>query len=249
MISVLAVVLLLVLFFAHQSRLSVALSALIVFLVALNPITHLEGILESKIRQRLATGALLVLVVCWAASSWPTEKPPHSDLRIERTQFQPFKANESPHMDVQLANDSLYPIQAFSVGLIKTFDSLPDEKTQRQVEKSLWKELEDKVDENRNRMASDEFYATTVPPRIPTILPIEVSFTLTDTQAASLLSPAGKAFLYVMTVYLYRGETGEYGIESCVFTQGGTNHLPNRCKTGHNGPIKFRPDQWWNLSE
>lgn len=252
MISVLAVVLLLILFFAHQSRLSVTLSALIVFLVALNPITHLDGILESKIRQRLATGALLVLVVWWAGSNWPTEKPPHSDLRIEMTQFRkPFKANEPPHVHVQVANDSPYTIQTFSVGLMKTLDGVPDETSEREAERQLWRELEAKVEEIRKQMTPEEFYGagTAILPRVPSVVPLEVSVNLTEAQAASLQSENGGAILFAMSVYLYRGDTGEYGIASCIYTQGGTNRLPNRCRTGHNGPIKFKPDHWWNLSE
>jgi hypothetical protein len=176
-------------------------------------------------------------------------KPPHSDLRIEMTQFrQPFKANESPHVDVQVANDSPYTIQAFSVGLMKTLDGVPDENTEREVERRLWSDLEAKVEETRKKMTPEEFYGTAILPRVPSVVPLEVPAKLTETQAASLQSENGGAILYAMSVYLYRGDTGEYGITSCIYTQGGTNRLPNRCKTGHNGPIKFKPDHWWSLS-
>ena len=114
------------------------------------------------------------------------------------------------------------------------------------AEKDLWKGLDEHVKENRKTMSAEDVYKLTIPPRVDSVVPVEGTAPLSESQAASLLSNKGQAFLLVATQILYRGENGEYGLEDCLFTQGGQNHLPNSCHIGHTGPMKFRPDHWWS---
>jgi hypothetical protein len=73
LLTVGAVVIMLIQGYSGKSRTSLVLSAVIIFLVSLKPITHVEDVLKSKTRQRLAAGALLLLICWWAVSNWPTE--------------------------------------------------------------------------------------------------------------------------------------------------------------------------------
>jgi hypothetical protein len=244
-IAVAAVVIMVIQFFIEKSRTSVLLAGVIIFLVALNPLTHLESVVQSKARQRLTTIGLFVVVALWVVSVWPKDRPPYSDLRIDKQQFTPFKAGTPPHLDLEVVNDSAYTIQAFAQNGIRVYDSLPDMPALIAAEKELWKGLEEHVRESRNTMSADDFYKLTIPPRVDTVVPVEGTTPLTESQAATLQSDKGQAFLLVATQILYRGENGEYGLENCIFTQGG-NHLPNSCHIGHTGPIKFRPDHWWS---
>ncbi|HEV3206942.1 MAG TPA: hypothetical protein VGZ28_08305 [Terriglobales bacterium] len=110
------------------------------------------------------------------------------------------------------------------------------------TEKSVWKALEDHVEKER-KDTSQDFYPNLFPPHVSTVVPVEGS-PLSKSVAASLQANEG-AFVFVMSIFLYRDNSGEYGLEDCVYTQGGQS-LPRQCETGHNQPTEFRTDHWWN---
>jgi hypothetical protein len=116
-----AVVIVVIQFFIERTRVSAALSGLLIFLVAVRPLTRLPGVINSRLKQWLVGCGLFFLVFVWLVSIWPEKLPPKSDLRVENLVFQPFKAGVPPHADLSVFSDSPSAIHAHYTTLTVVF--------------------------------------------------------------------------------------------------------------------------------
>jgi hypothetical protein len=242
-LTVLTIVVMLITIFTEKSRLSIAFTAILIFIVAVHPVTHLRGIGRSRVRQWLVTIALAISVALWALAQWPAMLPPTSTLSLHDVKFAPFEFNISPHIELSLMNDSPFEARVHQISLVLVTNGLPSAAAMLERETLLWKSLEDHLAQERSSTQSSDFYTVSFPPKVGTIVPVEGQ-PLNSVQAEAL-KPGGGGFVFVLSKITYEDQGAEHGLDICLFVQDNKT-MPHRCEIGHNGPAEIHPKHWWN---
>jgi hypothetical protein len=198
--------------------------------------------------------AVLLFIVLLPPIRNKTNAPPTSSLRIEKAEPLPFKAGETPKMNIWIMNDSDHSIDircAFEAAIMTGFS---DDDNRRATEDKLWTNLRNLFDRvQRNSGPSEGFTKPSLPPKVESTMTVNIETMPSDIalanrvlnaqQASDLQTVNSKTVVAFMFILAYRDDGVWHELESCNLTAGGPLV---RCFIGHNGPARGVLNHWWD---